>query len=130
MAVRMAWIGLVLWPGLVAPSKVYRCESAGQVTYTDHACEAGARPADLPTIGTMPATKGSDLAQAFDAREKREREAHEKADRAWIEAHEKAKEADRAAEAARRADRAARRKAEREGYTLRTPPPSDEAKRR
>jgi hypothetical protein len=127
--VRIAWIGLVLWPVLVAPSKVYRCEAGGQITYTDHACEAGALPADLPAIGTMPGMKGLDLAKDFDARTKREREAHDKAERAWSEAYTKQKQVQAKAEAERRAERAARRKAEREGYTMKSPTPAQSPKK-
>ena len=126
---RIARWGWLLAPLLVAPAKVYRCEAGGQVTYTDRACEAGAAPADLPTISVLPGTKGPDLAKQYDARAKREREAHEKAEAAWSEAYAKEKEARSKAEAARQAQRAARRKAAREGYTVKSPPPADAPKK-
>jgi hypothetical protein len=126
----IAWIGLCCGPWLMAPSAVYRCEVGGQVTYTDHACAAGTAPAELPALGTMPAAKGADLAKQFDERTKREREAHEKSERAWLEAHAKEKEAEDKAELTRQAARAARREAQRAGYTIRTPSRSEDAQRR
>lgn len=91
--VRFAW--MLAW-GLVAGAAhgaVYRCETNGEVVFTDRSCAAGAKPAELAPLGVMPASDAADLAEQHDERVVREQEAHAKADRAWLKKH-----ADREAE--------------------------------
>lgn len=104
---RLAWIGLWLVPAMAAQAAVYRCESGGQVTYTDRPCAAGAQPAVLPPIGVVPGSKGLDLAKQYDARVRGEREAHARADRSWLDAHAAEQAQARAAASAMKAGRTA-----------------------
>jgi hypothetical protein len=71
-----------------APAQVYRCEQDGVVRYTDKPCEQGARPVELPPAIVVPAGPKADLLGDAERKRESQRKARDKADAAWVEAHE------------------------------------------
>ncbi|MBI2383310.1 MAG: DUF4124 domain-containing protein [Gammaproteobacteria bacterium] len=95
-------VALLLSISTSASAEVYRCESQGKVTYTDRPCAAGAPPQALPAPTVVP--RGQDereRAREYDRRIERERQARDRADAEWAEAHRARKERDEALRHAR-----------------------------
>lgn len=83
-----------------AAAAVFRCTTEGRTLYTDRPCRAGDAPHALPWLGLMPAGPQADLAAEHDDRRERIREARQRDDAAWLEAHSERKEHDRRMEQA------------------------------
>ncbi|GAC1622202.1 MAG: hypothetical protein NVS9B10_05880 [Nevskia sp.] len=68
-----------------AHAAVYRCEQGGKLTYTDQPCAAGAEPARLPAVTSVPPDRAAAaLAKQYDADAKRNADTLAKSDRDWL----------------------------------------------
>lgn len=90
-----------------AEAAVFRCAVEGRTLYTDRPCRAGDAPYALPWLGTVPAGAQADLASEHDARRERMRDARQRDDAAWLDAHSERRAHDRRMERAIREERPA-----------------------
>ena len=72
-------------------AEVYLCESDGKKVYTDNPCTPGDKPHQMPEISTVPSVEGIDLAEQYDARAKKSRQARDGEDKAWLKSHDAGK---------------------------------------
>ncbi|MGH8517208.1 MAG: DUF4124 domain-containing protein [Panacagrimonas sp.] len=90
-----------------AVAAVFRCTQDGHAHYSDRPCRAGDAPRALPRLGVAPAGPQADLASENDLRRERNRDARQRDDAAWLEAHAERKANERRMESAIRAKRTA-----------------------
>lgn len=86
---------------------VFRCAVEGRTLYTDKPCRAGDSPHALPWLGVVPAGEQADLATDHDTRRERVRDARQRDDAEWLEAHASRQATDRRMESAIREKRTA-----------------------
>ncbi len=70
-----------------AQAEVYKCVTGGRASYSDRPCDAAAEPATLPPLNTIQRKEGDDLANSHDERLRRERQARDQSDAAFLKSH-------------------------------------------
>lgn len=68
-------------------AEVYKCVLAGKTSYSDRPCDALAQPATLPPLNTIQRKEGDDLAKNHDERLRRDKQARDQSDAAFLKSH-------------------------------------------
>lgn len=96
-ASRLAVVSLLTVAGSAAAAGIFRCDVNGQTTYTDRPCSANSRPAQLPSLQTVPATPAqSGMADDWDRSTAKSKAQRDRADAAWLKRYHARKSRDEA----------------------------------